>query len=79
MFAMTERVEVIKRWIDGPDFLTWFELYTASAGPLGNRQLEPHRGRPNQANQSHLRFASGALNGGGGAAYTTQPQRPRGA
>jgi hypothetical protein len=34
MFAMTEQVEVIKRWIDGPDVLTWFELRTAQAGPL---------------------------------------------
>jgi hypothetical protein len=34
MFAMTERVEVIHRWIDGPDVLTWFELRTESAGPL---------------------------------------------
>jgi hypothetical protein len=34
MFAMTKQVEVIKRWIDGPDVLTWFELHTASAGPL---------------------------------------------
>ncbi|HEY3033970.1 MAG TPA: hypothetical protein VGJ54_04850 [Streptosporangiaceae bacterium] len=34
MFAMTEHVEVIKRWIDGPDVLTWFELRTATAGPM---------------------------------------------
>lgn len=34
MFATTERVAVIKRWIDGPDVLTWFELYTTTAGPL---------------------------------------------
>ena len=34
MFAMTERVEVVKRWVDGPDVLTWFELRTATAGPL---------------------------------------------
>jgi len=34
MFAMTEQVEVIKRWIDGPDVLTWFELRTATAGPM---------------------------------------------
>lgn len=34
MFAMTDRVEVVKRWVDGPDVLTWFELRTASAGPL---------------------------------------------
>lgn len=34
MFAMTEHVEVIKRWVDGPDVLTWFELRTATAGPL---------------------------------------------
>jgi ketosteroid isomerase-like protein len=34
MFAMTERVEVVKRWADGPDVLTWFELRTATAGPL---------------------------------------------
>jgi hypothetical protein len=34
MFAMTERVKVIKRWVDGPDVLTWFELRTAGAGPL---------------------------------------------
>ena len=34
MFAMTSQVEVIKRWVDGPDVLTWFELRTATAGPL---------------------------------------------
>ena len=34
MFAMTRDVKVIKRWIDGPDVLTWFELSTATAGPL---------------------------------------------
>lgn len=34
MFRMTRRVEVIKRWVDGPDVLTWFELTTATAGPL---------------------------------------------
>jgi len=34
MFAMTEHVEVVKRWVDGPDVLTWFELRTATAGPL---------------------------------------------
>jgi hypothetical protein len=34
MFAMTEQVEVIKRWVDGPDVLTWYELRTATAGPL---------------------------------------------
>jgi hypothetical protein len=34
MFAMTRQVEVIKRWVDGPDVLTWFELRTATAGPL---------------------------------------------
>ena len=34
MFAMTERVEVLHRWIDGPDVITWFELRTEKAGPL---------------------------------------------
>jgi hypothetical protein len=34
MFAMTEQVEVIHRWVDGPDVLTWFELRTNTAGPL---------------------------------------------
>jgi hypothetical protein len=34
MFAMTRKVTLIKRWTDGPDVLTWFELSTASAGPL---------------------------------------------
>ena len=34
MFAMTEQVEVIHRWVDGPDVVTWFELQTATAGPL---------------------------------------------
>jgi SnoaL-like domain len=34
MFAMTRQVEVIKRWVDGPDVLTWFELRTPTAGPL---------------------------------------------
>ncbi|MGH9063208.1 MAG: nuclear transport factor 2 family protein [Acidimicrobiales bacterium] len=34
MFAMTEQVEVVERWVEGPDVLTWFELRTATAGPL---------------------------------------------
>src|SRR5581483_11541189 len=34
MFAMTRHVEVIHRWVDGPDVLTWFELRTETAGPL---------------------------------------------
>jgi limonene-1,2-epoxide hydrolase len=34
MFAMTEHVEVLHRWVDGPDVLTWFELRTETAGPL---------------------------------------------
>jgi limonene-1,2-epoxide hydrolase len=34
MFAMTRRVEVIRRWADGPDVITWFELSTDGAGPL---------------------------------------------
>jgi limonene-1,2-epoxide hydrolase len=34
MFAMTEHVEVLHRWVDGPDVLTWFELRTKTAGPL---------------------------------------------
>src|SRR5205085_11387787 len=34
MFAMTRQVEVIHRWIDGPDGLTWFELRTATAGQM---------------------------------------------
>jgi hypothetical protein len=34
MFAMTEQVEVLHRWVDGPDVLTWFELRTKTAGPL---------------------------------------------
>lgn len=34
MFTMTEAVKVIHRWVDGPDVLTWFELRTATAGPL---------------------------------------------
>lgn len=34
MFSMTKQVDVVRRWVDGPDVLTWFELWTASAGPL---------------------------------------------
>lgn len=34
MFGITKQVEVVKRWVDGPDVLTWFELHTADAGPL---------------------------------------------
>ncbi len=34
MFAMTKQVDVVHRWVDGPDVLTWFELRTASVGPL---------------------------------------------
>lgn len=34
MFATTEHVEVVQRWVDGPDVLTWFQLRTSKAGPL---------------------------------------------
>jgi SnoaL-like domain len=34
MFAMTSNVEVLHRWVDGPDVLTWFELRTPTAGPM---------------------------------------------
>jgi limonene-1,2-epoxide hydrolase len=34
MFAMTKHVEVLHRWVDGADVLTWFELHTATVGPL---------------------------------------------
>jgi limonene-1,2-epoxide hydrolase len=34
MFAMTQHVEVLHRWVDGADVLTWFELRTQAAGPL---------------------------------------------
>ncbi len=34
MFSLTRQVTVIKRWADGPDVLTWFELRTATSGPL---------------------------------------------
>ena len=34
MFAMTRQVEVVRRWADGPDVITWFELSTETAGPL---------------------------------------------
>ncbi len=34
MFAMTRVVEVVRRWVDGEDVITWFELTTADAGPI---------------------------------------------
>ena len=34
MFAITDQVEVVHRWIEDADVLTWFELSTASAGPM---------------------------------------------
>jgi predicted lipid-binding transport protein (Tim44 family) len=34
MFAMTDQVDVVRRWVDGPDVLTWFELRTAKTGPM---------------------------------------------
>jgi hypothetical protein len=34
MIAMTKQVEVVRRWADGPDVITWFELSTEAAGPL---------------------------------------------
>jgi limonene-1,2-epoxide hydrolase len=34
MFAMTEQVEVLHRWVDGPDVLTWFELRTERSEPV---------------------------------------------
>ena len=32
--APSDQVEVVHRWVDGPDVLTWFELRTATAGPV---------------------------------------------
>ena len=55
MFAMTRQVEVIHRWVDGPDVLTWFELRTATAGPMGDRQLESCEGRPHHPHPGHVR------------------------
>ncbi len=34
MFAVTDQVQVVHRWVDGPDVLTWFELRTATASPI---------------------------------------------
>lgn len=34
MFAITEHVKVVRRWVDGPDVLTWFDLRTTTTGPL---------------------------------------------
>ena len=34
MFAMTRQVQVIRRWVDRSDVITWFEFSTATAGPL---------------------------------------------
>jgi hypothetical protein len=34
MFGMTEHVELLHRWVDGPDVITWSELRTETAGPL---------------------------------------------
>lgn len=34
MFAMTADVTMVKRWADGPDVITWFELRTEKAGPI---------------------------------------------
>ena len=34
MFEITSEVRVIKRWVDGPDVLTWFELRTQHADPI---------------------------------------------
>jgi hypothetical protein len=34
MFAMTEHVTVIKRWVDGSDVLTWFERRRSRVGPI---------------------------------------------
>jgi hypothetical protein len=34
MFAMTAHVEVVHRWVDGPDVITWFELRTHNTGPM---------------------------------------------
>ena len=53
MFAMTDRIEVVKRWVDGPDVLTWFELRTATAGPW--RLSTGVRSRPagSRASESH--------------------------
>jgi ketosteroid isomerase-like protein len=30
---ITTDIVVIKRWVDGPDVLTWFELHTSAAPP----------------------------------------------
>ncbi len=34
MFAMTRQLKIVRRWVDGADVLTWFELHTDTAGPI---------------------------------------------
>ncbi len=34
MFTMTEQVDVLHRWVDVPNVLSWFELSTETTGPL---------------------------------------------
>ncbi|MGW5352936.1 nuclear transport factor 2 family protein [Streptomyces sp. NPDC004031] len=34
MFALTRHVEVVRRWADGPDVITWFELRTETSDPM---------------------------------------------
>ena len=31
---ITTDIVVVKRWVDGPDVLTWFELHTSVADPV---------------------------------------------
>ena len=52
MFAMTEQVEVLHRWVDGPDVLTWFELRTETAGPLAIVNARAESGGASRAMRS---------------------------
>ncbi|HZZ97270.1 MAG TPA: nuclear transport factor 2 family protein [Jatrophihabitantaceae bacterium] len=34
MSAMVSDIVVLKRWVDGPDVITWFDLHTHDAPPV---------------------------------------------
>ena len=53
---MTDIV-VHKRWVDGQDVITWFDLHTTVAPTAPTAKLEPHGRRQDRAHPCHLRRA----------------------
>lgn len=48
-------IVIHKRFVDGPDVLTWFDLHTSVAPPAPTAKLEPRRERKDHGHPRYLR------------------------